>query len=162
MGLNEWLGANGKKVSTASGTSSASSQPAAKASSNTFYKDKFKKLLDYHMAHASYALSMSIDKLSEDDHKASFSYVEEYDNGKGKIHESLLGVRYYKDTEAWSIKYYVNGIEVQAKEGTSFNDLIFNLQAHMEMPLYNSTEYKNLCESFSVADDFKLYENLWD
>ena len=150
----EWVVMNKKQVSN-------SPASASNTSSNTFYKDKFKKLLDYHMAHST-ALSMSIDKLSEDDAKASFSYVEEYEDVKGKISESLVGVRYYKDTEAWSIKTYINGIRVVDKEGIVFNELIKTLRSYMKLPPENSTEHKSICESASFADDFRLYENLWD
>lgn len=138
--LTEWVDKSGKKVNH-----TTSSQSASTTSSNTFYKDKFKKLLDYHMAHST-ALSMSIDKLSEDDAKASFSYVEEYEDVKGKVSESLIGVRYYKDTEAWSVKVYINGILVADKQGAGFNILIAELDIRMTLPPRNSTEYQDLCE----------------
>ena len=157
--LTEWLDSNGKKVSLSTSTSS---QPTPTTSSNTFYKDKFKKLLDYHMANASYALSKNIDRLSEDDSKASFSYVEEFKNSKGKVCEILVGVRYYKDTEAWSVKVWIDGHQVVDKEGITFNSLIADLKDRLVLPSATSSEYKDLCESYSLADDFKLYENLWE
>jgi hypothetical protein len=163
MELREWQYMNKPAGSTASNTGSA------QATSSTFYRDKFKKLLDYHVSKSRKpggfysVLNHKVDKLIEDATKASFSYWEErMDNSDGTVSEFSISVWYYKTTKAWTFKVWVDGREVANKSGSGFNDLINDLSARLATPLKGSREYQDLLECASTADDFKLYENLWD
>jgi hypothetical protein len=133
-------------------TSNSSSQPA-QATSPTFYKDKFKKLLDYHVSKSRKpggfhrVLNYKVDKLIEDATKASFSYWEEcMDNSDGTVSEFSISVWYYKTTKAWTFKVWVDGREVANKSGSGFNDLINDLSARLATPLKGSREYQDLLE----------------
>jgi hypothetical protein len=149
MELREWQSMNKPTGSTTSNTTSGSVQ----ATSSTFYRDKFKKLLDYHVSKSRKpggfyrVLNHKVDKLTEDTTKASFSYWEErMDNSDGTVSEVSLSVWYYKTTKAWTFKVWVDGREVANKSGSGFNDLINDLSARLATPLRGTKEWQELLE----------------
>jgi hypothetical protein len=159
MELREWQYMN--KTSTTSNS--------AQATSSTFYRDKFKKLLDYHISKSLKSggfyqvLNHKVDLLTEDSNMASFIYWEErMNNSDGTLSEFSINVRYYKNAKAWTFKVYVDGREVANKTDTGFNELISDLSARLATPLRGTKEWQELLECASAADDFKLYENFWD
>ena len=156
--LTEWVDKSGKKVSTTSTTSSTSS---------TFYKDKFKKLLDYHIAN-DYHIKQggghgTIEVLSEDKGKALFKYRETWEDGSGSERETVTAAAYFKEDSTWWVVRFVDGKQKEDFIGDSFNELVKKLYRYFTLPATNSSEYQALVEeTSSIADDFKTYENLWD
>ena len=132
--LNEWIPANKQAQNT----------------SSTFYKDKFKKLLDHHIASlpkqaGTKVTSYHIDRLSEDNIKASFGFHEEHQNSWGNS-EKYIDVYYYKEDKSWTMEIYVGNNRVMEKKGTGFNNLINALGPYMGIPLKSSQDYKDLLE----------------
>ena len=159
--LTEWVDSNGKKVSI---NSSSASQPA---STSTLYKDKFKKLLDYHIANdynVKHGSSQgTIEILSEDDDKALFKFKDTWEDGVANKHETITAAAYFKGDSTWWVIRYVDGKQTEDFVGSEFNELIKKLYRYFTLPPTNSSEYQDLLESSpSFAEDFKAYENLWD
>lgn len=155
--LNEWEYINPPKAS----------QSASTTSSNTFYKDKFKKLLDYHLSndyHIKHGSSQgTVELLSEDSNKALFKFKDTWMGGS-TIHETIIAAAYFKKDASWWILKMVDGEQKESIDGNDFNELVKKLYRYFTLPATNSSEYQALLEEVdsSIADDFKLYENLWD
>ena len=153
--LNEWHLMNPPK----------SSQPA---SSTTLYKDKFKKLLDYHLSndyHIKHGSSQgTVELLSEDSDKALFKYRETWEDGGGNKHETITGIAYFKKDASWWILRMIDGEQKESIDGNDFNELVKKLYRYFTLPPTNSSEYQALLEEVdsAIANDFKTYENLWD
>jgi hypothetical protein len=173
--LQEWIDAKGKKVSTASSpATTSSSQPV----SNTTYKDKLQKLLDYHISQIpnctdGKVIDYNIDSIFDTEDKAGFSYIERWvADGETKINNIMISARYYKLDKDWVLAVYKDNTRIvheTGKPGAGFNDFIDVLSSQLDLPAKSTQEYKDLLESMtayktdtSFADDFKLYENLWD
>ena len=158
--LTEWVDKSGKKVSI-----SSSSAPV-KAAPTTLYKDKFKKLLNYHLSNDYNVKHESsqgtIEILSEDDDKALFKYKDIWEDGVGKKHETITAAAYFKGDSTWWVIRYVDGKQTEDFVGSEFNELVKKLYRYFTLPPTNSSEYQDLLESTSFAEDFKTYENLWD
>ena len=159
--LQEFVDKNGNKV-VLNKTSSAS-QPMA---STTLYKDKFKKLLNYHLSNdynVKHGSSQgTIEILSEDDDKALFKYKDTWEDGVGKKHETIIAAAYFKGDSTWWVIRYVDSKPTEDFVGSEFNELVKKLYRYFTLPPTNSSEYQDLLESTSFAEDFKTYENLWD
>lgn len=172
--LQEWLDTKGKKVSTTSSPVTTSSQPA----SNTTYKDKLQKLLDYHISQIpnctdSKVIDYNIDFIFDTEDKVGLSYIERrVTNGETKINNIMISARYYKLDKDWVLAVYKDDKRIVhkiGKPGAGFNDFINALSSQLGSPAKNTQEFKDLLESMtayktdtSFADSFKLYENLWD
>jgi hypothetical protein len=158
--LREWKSMN----SSTPTNSKASSQPAT----STLYKDKFKKLLDYHIAndyHIKHGNGQgAIELLSEDSDKALFKYKETWEDHVNNKHENITAAAYFKGDSTWWVVRTEDGQPKEDFIGDGFNELIKKLYRYFTLPATNSSEYQALLEETdsSIADDYKLYENLWN
>ena len=154
--LNEWILANNIK-------------PANKttSSSSLSYKEKFEKILEYHIdyvtKHPSHVelSNHAIKSLFEHSDAVGFHY-QEHVSGNGKEWDSEVVVIYGKLTGEWIVKEFKDGTQAYTKEGKGFNELLDELGSwHLILPSQTSVEFQELRES-TFADDFKLYETLFD
>lgn len=126
--------------------------------SATGYKKRFEKLIKYHIDHASSELERIIRKDIKED---SFHLTEHYNTNKGEFDRDII-VSIDK-TGSWGFSVFLDGKETDQRTGKSWEDLVRELSFYLNTPNAETPEYDDiLTESFSIADDFKLYDFLWD
>ena len=134
-----------------------SSSSASSAKTN---KEKFKKILDYHIANVEPTVTKVFIKELTDD---GFYYIEhrqtaisEYDFG--------IEVKVDKNTDSWSLRLYRNGNFIVQRQGDGWENLLKEFRGRLKLPLKGTPEYDDLLteSAASFAEDFKLYENLWE
>lgn len=153
--LYEWTYDNGN---TKSSTTKASS-PA----NDKNYKNRFTKLLDYVKAHSK-AERKEIKQINNN----GFHYSEHH-NEKGYEWDTDILAATSKFTYDWAIQYWIDGKYDSGEQGKGYEDLVRALSFYINTPSVGTPEYNNLLkesvetqESSSMAEDFELYENLWD
>ena len=130
--LIEWKDTNGKKVST---SSSASKAPGSQS-----YKERFKKLMDYHIKHKEPSVvNYEIKELTDD----SLYYIEHH---KSKIADYVLEVKIYIGalTGAWKLQIIYNGKVTEDPVGTGWESLLDALLLTLRVPAEHTPEYKDL------------------
>jgi hypothetical protein len=142
--LNEWKAMNPPKAS----------QPTSSSTN----KDKFVKLM-YNMMKDKLPSVTDVKCVRVDDN--GFTYKETRNNVTLGEHVLTLLVGYNKD-DSWKYELYIDTTLAEARQGNSMKELLRWLSSYFGVPLPGSKEYSELCESYTIADDFKLYENLWD
>jgi hypothetical protein len=136
---------------------------AAQSASSKTNKEKFTELTDYMIKYkAPDIVKAEVVKIDNQ----GFTYKEITHLKISKIlplakHELLAVVNYDEATAAWQMSIYVNGRCDETLEGTGWEELLKALGDWYNVPKQGSPEYISLTESFSIADDFKLYESLW-
>jgi hypothetical protein len=155
--LKEFVDKNGNKVNLPKASSSA---PVVSKTSNTSSnKDKFIKLI-YTMMRDKIVSATHVECVRVDDY--GFTYKEVRDTEKTGEYTLTLLVGYNKD-DSWKYELYIDTSLAESRQGDGMKELINFLSSYFSVPAFGTTEYKELCESAtSFADDFKLYENLWD
>jgi hypothetical protein len=151
--LTEWIDAKGNKVGASSAPQSTSS------TSSKTNKEKFEELTKYMKAH----VNQSVDKAEVvrlDD--GGFTYKEHWLSSTGKTFVLTLLVGYSRFNSSWRYELYMDTSLIKELQGFGWEDLLEELEKYFHVPKAGSQEYKNLCESLSIADDFRLYENLWN
>jgi hypothetical protein len=146
--LREWK--------TMNPSTKGSSQSASTASSKT-NKEKFKELTDYMKAHSNSSVDKAeVVRLDRND----CIYKEHWKLTTGQEFTIILSVVF--NSSSWRLKLYLDTSLLKEIQGADWEDLLEELEKCFHVPKAGTQEYKNLCESTSMADDFKLYENLWD
>lgn len=133
---------------------------SAKAT-NWSYKEKFTKILDYHMKHLDpTAVDPEIKVLRDD----SFMYYEHHATGAIENDYDKEVTVYINKAGDWDVAVYKNGTCVKADYGNGYEELLNSIGKVLNLPTNGSTEYQELLESVheSFADDFKTYEKLWN
>ena len=156
--LTEWVLKNNSNNSS----SQASSNSSTSSKTN---KEKFEELVQYIIDHGSRnkGLKGELVKIDED----GFTYKEPRSNGQGQ-YELKLVVNYGKrnpTVHPWQFSIYINGRHSSTdtgEAGEGWKEFIEALRKYFIVPQVGTPEYKSICESASFADDFKLYETLWD
>lgn len=159
--LVEWVDMNGKKINL--GNSSSTSQPATKTSYKT-NKEKFTALTQYMQNHKDYFVT-NTQVIYLDDN--GFKYREhrmpdKYTNTKDYTIE--VDVTCTSGGYFWSFDVSKNDVDLlDSFSGTGWEKFLYYLSVYFRVPSPGGAEYKKLTESASsIADDFKLYENLWE
>ena len=117
-------------------------QPAT-ASSNS-YKEKFAKLLDYHMKHLPPTAVDPEIKILQDD---EFVYNEHHATGDiEKDYDLNIAVAINKHSNDWDISVYKFGILVKVDFGNGWEALLKSLRSVLSIPDENTAEYKKLLE----------------
>jgi hypothetical protein len=157
----EWLDANGNTVSSSNQTTSAQSTGSA---NKVDYKTKIKKLLDYHVSQNQKrsVISWQTKNFNDSIDRVNFYHMEVIDNRKGPSMMREIAVMFFKQSQRWYIKVFVDGVEKIDRNGFKFNNLISELSAYMALPLKNSQEYKDLLESAEIQIEVENYEHLWE
>ena len=147
MKLREW-----KYINT--------NKPAGSTTTSSGYKKRFEKLIKYHIDHASSELeSITTKNIKE----SGFHLSEHYDNGHHEFDRDIV-VSYDKSSDTFLLRIFVDGKTVDNILCNGYEDFVTAAEGYMFLPDYNTPEYDDLLteSASSVADDFKLYENLWD
>ena len=128
------------------------------AANSTGYKKRFTKLINYHISHASSELERIVRKVIKDD---GFWLGEHYNNGSDEFDRDIAVI--IDKNNDWSFSVFLDGKETDNKTGNSWEDLIRALSFYFDTPDVGTQDYDDLLtESLYLADDFKLYENLWE
>lgn len=148
--LYEWKDAKGNKVSLNNSTTAASSKTN---------KEKFKELTDYMATHkGSLVTKAEIVRLDD----GGFTYKEYWKSTVGQDYMLTLLVGYSRFNSSWRFELYIDTDIIKEVQGSGWEELLEKLEKYFHVPKAGSKEYKSLCEVLSIAEDFKLYENLWD
>ena len=148
--LNEWKYIN----PPAQQAQAAASHPATKTN-----KEKFKELTDYMIKNKSSNVNKA-EVVRLDD--GGFTYKEYRKSPSGQDVTFTLLVGYSRFGPQWKYALYMDTNLEDEKSGNGFNYLLFELYKYFKVPNPGSPEHESICESASFAEDFKLYENLWD
>jgi hypothetical protein len=131
----------------------------------TGYKESFEKLLDYHRKHLDSRVDKSTIKALQD---YSFIYEEHCVTNQREFTRTLqVGIDRETDSDSafWMIWFYIDGRQCDNAEGHGFENLLKSLgEMMLQLPSKNSAEYQEILmpNKNSLAENFKLYENLWD
>lgn len=167
MKLREWKNSNGDNVNI---QSPAVSNQTSSGSSNIGFKKRFEKLLAYAQAHKNASVNKTEVKSISDD---SFSYTEKI-NGGYSYYDREINVYIGSLTEAWRLKIFIDGKPDDDIAGQGWPELLKTLRYYITVPVTTTLEYKelltewldkgdtDLCEAAAFAEDFLLYEHLWD
>ena len=150
--LTEWLDSSGQKVNPASVV------PTKASSTSSGYKKRFEKLIKYHIDHAS-----ELERITKKDIKdESFVLREHYNTGSEEFDRDII-VNWDKNTDTFYFSMYINGKHQVDNNRIGWEQFLKLLDGYMWLPGQSSSEWNDLLtESLSIADEFKLYENLWD
>ena len=153
--LTEWVDNKGKKVSL-----NNSSATVTSAKTN---KEKFTELLQYMVDHKlASVLTVDISRVDEN----GFTYRElRQPVGLEPKYElaTIVNYGYGQNNSSWQVSVYKSGKNIDVITGEGWEDLLGALDIRYNIPDPGTPEYKSICESAtsSIAEDFKLYENLW-
>jgi hypothetical protein len=163
--LHEFVDASGNKItlprSTNTSSTATSSQPASKTN-----KEKFEELVIYMKYYqVPYTTKMEVARLND----LGLKYIISRKPVGVKEYTITLDVHYSRFIDSWQFTVYKNDDYLDDASGKGWAELLKALRdsefgTYAIIPKPGSMEYDYLCESAtsSLADDFKLYENLWD
>lgn len=153
---------------------SSTSSTTAPVSNTSFesYKNRFKKLFNYATKHRHLSVDQTeIEKLSEDEHTSMFHFTHHVLGGvQGFDYDLEIILSINKPQGNWYLLVYEGGKgqsydKIADLQGPDYETLLKALSDYIEVPAVGSAEYKDLLQesiNTSIADDFKLYENLWE
>jgi hypothetical protein len=149
----------------------ASSSTPSSTGSFESYKNRFNKLFDYATRHRHSSVDQTaIEELSEDEHTSMFHFTHHVLGGaQGFDYDLEIILAINKPQGNWYLLVYEFDGKTHDKiadlQGSDYETLLKTLSNYIEVPAVSSAEYKNLLQesiNSSIADDFKLYENLWE
>ena len=152
--LTEWVDKTGNKINLNNSSSQAANNTSTKTN-----KEKFTHLLYYMKKNkASNVTKAEVVRLDD----GGFTYKEylRYPSGQDLIFTLLVG--YSRFNSSWRLELYVDTNIVKEVQGSGWEELLKELDPYFHVPKAGTSDYDLLCESYSIADDFKTYENLWD
>lgn len=128
--------------------------------SSAGYKKRFEKLIKYHIDHASSELESITRK---DIFNYSFRFSEHYSHAArpdGYDRDIIVSVDHATDT--FYLNVFIDHKEVESNNRIGWENFLKLLDNFMWLPSKGTPDYDDLLtESFSLADEFKLYENLF-
>jgi hypothetical protein len=138
--LCEWVDAKGNKL-TLSPTTATSKQTTK---SNGGYREKFIKLLDYHMKHLPpTAVDPEIKTIQDDE----FIYEEHHATGDIDYdYDLVVAVAVNKHSDDWDISVYKNGTLVKVDFGNGWEALLKSLRGSLSIPAETTPDYQKLLE----------------
>ena len=153
MRLNEWQYMNTNK-------SAASTSNTSSGASKAGFKERFLKLLTFHIMHRKKTVVDYKAKTLTDD---SLLYVEHHKNpATGIEYDVEYSIYIEKATEAWRLIVRKDGKYPDDLKGTGWTNLLRELRPYMSIPTVGTPEYNKLLKETSIAEEFKVYEKLWD
>jgi hypothetical protein len=58
---------------------------------------------------------------------------------------------------------FMDSKQIKEKHGKGWDKFVWEISFYLNLPeVTTDPEYQDLLESSSIAEDFRLYENLWD
>lgn len=158
--LCEWKDKNGNKITSKS--SSTAPSPATTNSTTLTIADQLKNMLYYHISHKpAWVIQYKINNLSDE----GFYYEELCRGNAGTYTRDIVGV--LDDKSNWVVATYQDGklSHNWFGEGTGVKAMLNKLKevGILVFPATGTTEHRAIFnESLSFAEDFKLYESLWN
>lgn len=138
--LCEWVDANGNKITL--NNSAITSNPLQK--NTTGYREKFIKLLDYHMKHLPPTAFDPEIKIIQDD---EFIYEEHHATGDiDNDYDLVVAVAINKHSDDWDIAIYKNGTMVKVDFGNGWEELLKSLSGSLSIPAETTPDYQKLLE----------------
>lgn len=155
MKLKEYKDAKGNPVGKTS-----SSAVSSTGNTSSGYKERFEKLLDYHIAHKDKDV---VKILQKDIQPWVFHYSEQHKGEFEGGYKKDVIASFNKDG-AWNFMIFMDSKQIKEKHGIGWDNFVWDISFYLNLPeVTTDPEYQDLLESAgSIADDFKLYENLWD
>ncbi len=137
MRLREWKYMNTPNSNTTS--ASTSSGASASSAGNKSFKKRFDKLIQYYGQHLPAEVDYVMVNLLTND---TLDFTENFDDGD----KARFNISINLTTEAWTLKYYVNGGFVDSISDTGWPELLKTLNAGYitELPHAGTPEYNNL------------------
>ncbi len=150
--LTEWVAMKGNQ-------NTASTSTTAHASSKT-NKEKFTDLVGYMQKHKD---SSTIFTSVNGPNDTGFEYEEQRVLANGREYNLSVEVSLGKHN-LFTIHVDKDGKRIDNIMANGWEELLKYLKIYFNVPYYGSTEHKSICESAtsSIAEDFRLYENLWN
>ena len=138
----------------------ASGSAASNSSISSGYKKRFEKLIKYHIDHASSELERVNNKVINE---YDFHLSEHYNTGSDEFNRTII-VSVNKYTDEFFLSIFVDGKVVYRNNYEGYEKVLEILtDTYMFLPDAGTQEYDDLLtESFSIADDFQLYDFLWE
>jgi hypothetical protein len=154
--LCEWLDTKGNKINF---PKASASSPKVNTTSSKTNKEKFEELTNYMLTHKSTLSVIKSEVIRLDD--GGFTFKDYRKSPTGEYVLTLL-VGYSRFSPQWKYEIYMDTALVEEQSGNGFKELLNNLHNFFNVPNAGTPEYKSICESASFAEDFRLYESLWD
>lgn len=132
---------------------------AGSASAAKTNKEKFADLLDYIIKHKpDYTTDTYVNRLDD----TGFEYEEHRALGDIEIDYDIRVEVALGKNDLFTIHVFKNDKQIESLMPKGWADFLRYLKIYFPTPQVRSSEYISLTEAFSIADDFELYENLWD
>jgi hypothetical protein len=129
-----------------------------KSGSSKTNKEKFADLLDYMQKHKdAYTIFTSVNGPND----TGFEYEEQRSSADGSEYNLSVEVSLGKH-DLFTIHVDKDGKRVYNIMAKGWEELLRYLRIYFHAPNMGSPEHASLTEAISIADDFKLYENLWE
>ena len=145
--LNEWQLMNPPKASQSGSITSSKTN-----------KEKFAELIAYMQKHKD---SSTIFTSVSGPNDTGFEYEEQRASADGSDYNLSVEVSLSKH-DLFTIHVDKDGKRVYNIIAKGWEELLEYLRIYFHAPNTGSPEYTSLTESFSIVNDFKLYENLWE
>lgn len=135
--LREWVDAKGNKL-TLNSSATRSNQ------TTNGYKERFTKLLDYHMKHLPPTAVDPEIKILQDD---EFIYEEHHATGDVDYdYDLMIAVAINKHSDDWDVSVYKNGTLTKVDFGSGWEELLQSLGTVLSIPAIATPEYTKLLE----------------
>ena len=159
--LLEWTDKNGSKIKLNISKTTSSTTSSNTSSAPSKIKEKYKMILDYHMNHLSSSVKGSKIEHIDD---ITFLYTETYTDTPNVFNVLCATDQADLGAGKFVIATYINGNVDERIICDHYDTFIRELSKILNLPSQGSTEYNKLFEDLETnfADDFKLYENLWN
>ncbi len=134
--LHEWIDSNGNKISRNKMTANTSKTSSG---TNKSFKKRFDKLIKYYGNHLPVEIDYIMVNLLTND---TLDFTENFSDGT----KVQFNISINPTTEAWSLKYYVNGGLVDSISDTGWPELLKTLYVGYidELPHAGTPEYNSL------------------
>lgn len=123
-------------------------------------KEKFTDLVNYFKTHKStYVTNTEVINLEN----TGFEYKEHREVPSiNTEYDLVVTVDCSKFNYLFKIHIDKDGKRIENSMASGWEELVRFLKVYFPTPNIGTPEYDSLTENCSIADDFKLYENLWD
>ena len=129
MKLNEFVDKNGNKVNT------TKSPVASQTTSSGSFKNRLNKLVAYYEKHLPKKVDyITVNLVSKD----TIDFTEFHTDKSSVTFNIYIGPA----TEAWRMKYYVNGKLTDDLVGQGWPELLKTLRPYITVPVVSTPEYK--------------------
>lgn len=150
--LNEWIDANGNKITIPSGNSSTADKKSAG------YYQRFIRLVNYHINHK----DKDVDKIvTADVRNFGLDYIEHHKGQFEGGYFKKVAVR-ISDTEDWYFTVNIDNKQIANKVGKCWDKLVYELSFNLNLPQVTSDpEYQELLKEWVDAKGNKVVPGIY-